>query len=143
MNEREREARAQLAYQAYGQVTDFKNYQGLPMPSWSELPPKIREAWGAAAQALSELATDERVAKRGAALSPDARRAELETICFTMGDAIRGEMNDKRSGPPIGFVLLLADFGPDGFMAYTGNVPRPETIKLLREHLTMLEGRTN
>lgn len=37
------------AYQAYGQVTGFKNYQGLPMPKWEDLTEKIRDAWRAAA----------------------------------------------------------------------------------------------
>lgn len=37
--------RAREAYRAYGQTTDFKNYQGLPMPAWDDLPEKIREAW--------------------------------------------------------------------------------------------------
>jgi hypothetical protein len=35
------------AYQAYGSVTNWKNYKGDPMPSFEELPPKIQEAWGA------------------------------------------------------------------------------------------------
>lgn len=39
---------AKIAYQAYGSVTDFKNYQGLPMPAWEDLTEKIREAWKAA-----------------------------------------------------------------------------------------------
>lgn len=47
---------AQLAYAAYGKVTDFKNYQGLPMPKWEELPPKIQEAWVAAAREIVTLA---------------------------------------------------------------------------------------
>lgn len=42
----------QLAYQAYGQVTDFKNYQGLPMPEWADLTAIIRAAWEAAAQRI-------------------------------------------------------------------------------------------
>ena len=37
------------AYTAYGAVTDFKNYQGLPMPTWEELPETIQRAWNAAA----------------------------------------------------------------------------------------------
>jgi hypothetical protein len=41
--------KAQEAYQRYGAVTDFKNYQGNPMPQFSELPEKIQEAWIAAA----------------------------------------------------------------------------------------------
>jgi hypothetical protein len=35
----------EIAYQAYGQTTDFKNFQGNPMPKWEELPDKIKEAW--------------------------------------------------------------------------------------------------
>lgn len=39
---------ARNMYQAYGNTTDFKNYQGHPMPTWEELPEKIKEAWIAA-----------------------------------------------------------------------------------------------
>lgn len=42
---------AQIAYKAYGDSTKWLNYQGLPMPTWPELPPKIQEAWKAAAKA--------------------------------------------------------------------------------------------
>lgn len=42
---------AQIAYKAYGDSTKWLNYQGLPMPTWSELPPKIQDAWKAAAKA--------------------------------------------------------------------------------------------
>jgi hypothetical protein len=38
-------------YRVYGSVTDFKNYQGLPMPEWDALPAKIVEAWNAVADA--------------------------------------------------------------------------------------------
>lgn len=44
-------ALAQHAYHAYGNVTDFKNYQGLPMPKWEELTPRIQQAWREAARA--------------------------------------------------------------------------------------------
>lgn len=37
------------AYMRYGAATDFKNFQGDPMPAWSELPEQIRQAWAAAA----------------------------------------------------------------------------------------------
>lgn len=39
---------AQEAYGRYGAVTDFKNFQGNPIPKFEELPPKIQEAWEAA-----------------------------------------------------------------------------------------------
>lgn len=40
---------ARAAYSRYGAVTDYKNFQGNPMPKWEELPEKIRQAWVAAA----------------------------------------------------------------------------------------------
>ena len=49
------EALAMAAYVAYGAVTGNKNYQGLPMPCWADLPPKIREAWRAAADMVRML----------------------------------------------------------------------------------------
>ncbi len=33
------------AYEAYGKITDFKNFKGDPMPTFDELPPKIQTAW--------------------------------------------------------------------------------------------------
>lgn len=48
-------ALAREAYHAYGSVTDFKNYQGLPMPKWEDLTPKIRDAWVAAAARVAAL----------------------------------------------------------------------------------------
>lgn len=39
---------AKAAYVAYGKSTDNKNYQGLPMPEWKDLPPAIQTAWIAA-----------------------------------------------------------------------------------------------
>lgn len=44
---------ARIAYHAYGKTTDFKNYQGLPMPEFENLPQKIQEAWVAAIQAIT------------------------------------------------------------------------------------------
>lgn len=39
---------AKVAYRAYGEVTDFKNFQGNPMPDWNDLTPTIQQAWQAA-----------------------------------------------------------------------------------------------
>jgi hypothetical protein len=44
----------ELAYLAYGTTTDFKNYQGLPMPKWEDLTEKIREAWENAAASVND-----------------------------------------------------------------------------------------
>lgn len=38
-------ALAEQAYEAYGSITDHKNYAGLPMPDWDELGEKIQSAW--------------------------------------------------------------------------------------------------
>lgn len=73
----------------------------------------------------------------------DPREKELRAICFEIGRQLREEIEDRRSGPPFGFALLMYDFGPDGFLAYTGNGDREGTIRLLREHLKHLEESTN
>jgi hypothetical protein len=41
---------AHSAYDRYGSYTDWKNYAGLPMPEWRDLPPRIRNAWRAAVE---------------------------------------------------------------------------------------------
>lgn len=44
----------EAAYRAYGDHVGWKNYQGLPMPEWANLPPLIQGAWNAAAEAIIE-----------------------------------------------------------------------------------------
>lgn len=41
--------KAQRAYDAYGAVTEHKNFQGDPMPAWADLGDTIQAAWVAAA----------------------------------------------------------------------------------------------
>lgn len=43
---------ARKAYDAYGRVTDHKNYQGLPMPLFDDLGETIQKAWCAAVDAV-------------------------------------------------------------------------------------------
>ncbi len=50
---------AQEAYRAYGAVTDHKNYQGLPMPTWENLTPKIQAAWISAASRVASMVRQE------------------------------------------------------------------------------------
>lgn len=66
---------------------------------------------------------------------------ELEKICRQMGMAIAEEMNDASSGPPLGFMLMVFDFGPGGekFNAYFSNAQREDMIKVLREQADHLE----
>jgi hypothetical protein len=43
---------AQAGYIAYGDSVGWKNYAGLPMPTWAELPERIRQAWMAATEGI-------------------------------------------------------------------------------------------
>lgn len=45
---------ARIAYAAYGQTTNYKNYQGNPMPNWDDLGVAIQTAWVAAAEAVAD-----------------------------------------------------------------------------------------
>lgn len=45
----------QIAYNAYGEVTNFKNFQGNPMPVFDELPEIIQTAWQKAAEKIVEI----------------------------------------------------------------------------------------
>jgi hypothetical protein len=44
------------AYTAYGDSVAWKNYAGLPMPTWENLTDAIRAAWIAASQRVWQLA---------------------------------------------------------------------------------------
>lgn len=57
-------------------------------------------------------------------------------------DQISAEMNDASSGPPMGFAVLVFDFGPGGFCAHGSNARREDLVKLLREHADRLEAGT-
>lgn len=52
MNEIEKHMLAHHAYQAYADSTGNKNYQGLPMPKFTDLPEAIQAAWIAATQSV-------------------------------------------------------------------------------------------
>lgn len=45
---------ARIAYQAYGDTTDHKNFRGEPMPTWGDLGETIQAAWIAAARAVAD-----------------------------------------------------------------------------------------
>lgn len=62
-------------------------------------------------------------------------REELEARCSTLG---RNLAYSLPSG--VGFVLIMADFGIEGSMAYLSNAQRQHTIKMLREMADKMEG---
>lgn len=73
------EALGRRAYQAYGDVVHFKNYQGLPMPLWDDLSPAIQNAWKAAATVNIEGELIE-----GVATTYDLNERELAQINHAM-----------------------------------------------------------
>jgi hypothetical protein len=44
---------AKTAYAAYGEATEHRNYQGLPMPDWDGLGDRVQKAWIAAAGSIA------------------------------------------------------------------------------------------
>lgn len=46
---------AQKAYEDYAEYTNWKNYQGLTMPQWEDLPEGVKNAWMNAAAAVTEM----------------------------------------------------------------------------------------
>lgn len=55
-------------YNVYGSVTDFKNFQGNPMPAWKDLTEKIQLAWNTVAE-YAEAQRMDRVKLEGRELS--------------------------------------------------------------------------
>lgn len=43
---------AKAAYEDYAALTDWKNFQGLSMPQWTDLPEQIQKAWCAASASV-------------------------------------------------------------------------------------------
>ena len=44
---------AQIAYRAYGDWAEWKTPKGSRMPSWSELPVSLQNAWTAATETVA------------------------------------------------------------------------------------------
>ena len=42
----------QIAFEAYGDNREWKDWRGQPMPQWNEVKEGIREAWEVAAEAV-------------------------------------------------------------------------------------------
>lgn len=49
---------AKAGYQAYGDKAEWKNYQGLPMPTWDDLPENIKIYWESAAEAIAQIISE-------------------------------------------------------------------------------------
>lgn len=94
---------APIAYDAYGAVTDHKNYQGLPMPKWEDLPPRIQEAWRAACGAVILLCSGlplpdaEPAARQAREVTNPSRRAYASAPDTTIKDGLCV----SPEGPPV------------------------------------------
>lgn len=71
----------------------------------------------------------------------DPRQVELEAITRLIGNQIAGEMNDASTGPPLGFMFMVFDFGEGGFLSYISNAKREDVIKTLEEFIAREKNR--
>ncbi|CUW29711.1 MULTISPECIES: hypothetical protein [Streptomyces] len=62
---------AQTAYAAYGAATGQKNYQGLPMPAWADLPALTQLAWTEAAATIALNVVSDLLGNRDTLMTPD------------------------------------------------------------------------
>jgi hypothetical protein len=46
---------AKIAYEAYAERQDWKNYQGNPIPTWDVVRQDIKDAWGAAVRVVLDV----------------------------------------------------------------------------------------
>lgn len=68
----------------------------------------------------------------------------MELLVQRVGEQIAAELEDTTTGPPMGFMLMIFDFGEGGFCAYMSNAQRRDIVRLLREQADRLEiSRTN
>jgi pSer/pThr/pTyr-binding forkhead associated (FHA) protein len=49
---------ARVAYEAYAEHQQWKNYQDMPIPTWDGVRQDIKDAWGAATNAVLDAYTD-------------------------------------------------------------------------------------
>lgn len=110
-------ARAEAAYAAYGAVTDFKNFQGNPMPKFEDLTPQIQQAWDAACEgalrhwldvrfrdAVMDDALLEAYAGRMLAVGVERKDPPLHTLRAAVGSFVR-----KVIAPETGTLKLRED----------------------------------
>lgn len=48
---------ARMAFEAYAEHQDWKNYQGLPIPTWDAVRQDIKDAWEVAIQVVLDAFT--------------------------------------------------------------------------------------
>lgn len=77
----------QKGYSAYGDSVGWKNYLGLPMPTWEALPVAIQQAWRDAASAMFGLAMAAQITNANEVLDKlHAAEAEIEDLRELLGE---------------------------------------------------------
>lgn len=115
---------ARRGYEGYAKSTGGKTFDGRDMPKWSELPPRIQDAWrDAIVAAVDQPPKDETIVDKQVRLLHET------------GTAAVARRLKEMLPPGQGFVLLTFDFGPGGNLAYVSNADRDDTIRTLREWL--------
>lgn len=66
----------------------------------------------------------------------DKVRPEVEEVMTGIARLIKGAMPDN-----MGFVLMVFDFGPQGFCSYMSSAEREDTIRMMRDLCDQLERR--
>lgn len=61
-------------------------------------------------------------------------REDVENAARELGLALSKSL-EKRAGEPVGFALLVFDFGDGGSLAYMSNAERTGVIKAMKEFL--------
>lgn len=79
---------AREAYARYAAVTDWKNYQGLPMPQFDDLPDKIKEAWDAAVLPLLDYANLQTIANEAMFVLKDTPDNTHQNMAFTICESL-------------------------------------------------------
>lgn len=75
----------------------------------------------------------------------DPIQARYRARMNALARKIDKELNGRQEPRPLGFVLLVAEFGQitDGRVNYISNGQRQDMIAMLREYLARVEGRAH
>jgi hypothetical protein len=125
----EMSAQARRGYEGYAKSTGGKTFDGRQMPTWDELPNRIKEAWREAVAAAVDKP------------SPKETMTDVQVrLLDEMGTAEIGKRLAVMLPPDRGFILLTASFGNGGNIAYISNIDRDDSIRIVREWLKRQAG---
>lgn len=115
---------AKRGYEGYAKSTGGKTFDGRDMPTWDELPERIKEAWREAIAAAVD------------APSPKETLTDVQVRLLAETDTVALARKIKAMMPPDrGFLLWTVDYGAGGNLAYVATVSRDDAIRTVREWL--------